>query len=308
MVMLTRLMQRNPHPQFSRRVPRLALVCSFLCLIVASAACSAKSPTEPSEFPAPNSTIVYTALGASDANGAGSSVECFPFVDCPNGMGYVFVATRQLQNQGFTVTLRNMGIPAAVISPEFQSLGNQYNRDIPANFIEREAPFTLPDSTLVTIFAGGNEVNTITAALGGGAGGSNPSGYIDAQVRQFGTNFATLLGIVRGRAPSARIVVLNLPNLGGLPYLAGASLAQRQAAQRISVGMTTTVINPLVAQNIAVIDMMCDARYYQRSSLSADGFHPNDGGYSFMAAEVVRAATGPYPAPQASCGQMTLVP
>jgi lysophospholipase L1-like esterase len=124
----------------------------------------------------------------------------------------------------------------------------------------------------------------------------------------FGTNFATLLSIVRSRAPSARIVVLNLPNLGGLPYLAGASLAQRQAAQRIAVGMTTTVINPLVSQGVTVIDMMCDARYYQRSSLSADGFHPNDAGYSFMAAEVVRAATGPYPSPQASCGQMTLVP
>jgi lysophospholipase L1-like esterase len=223
-------------------------------------------------------------------------------------MSYVNVATRQLQGQGFTVTLRNMGIPGAVIGPEFQNLGNQYNRGIVANFIVQEAPFTLQESTLVTIFAGGNEVNTITTALGAGAGGSDPIGYINAQVQLFGTNFSTLLGIVRARAPSARIVVLNLPNLGGLPYLAGASLAQRQAAQRISVGMTTTVINPLVSQNVTVIDMMCDARYYQRSSLASDGFHPNDAGYSFMAAEVVRAVTAPYPAPQASCGQMTLVP
>jgi lysophospholipase L1-like esterase len=306
-MMLIRLMWSATRPRLKRAL-KPAAIGAFLSLGSLTAGCSAKSPTEPSEFPAPNSTIVYTALGASDAIGFGSSVECLPFVDCPNGMGYVYVATRQLQSQGFTLTLRNMGIPAAVISPEFQSLGNQYNRDVPFNFIDAEAPFTLRESTLVTIFAGGNDVNTITAALGGGAGGSNPTAYIDAQVRLFGTNFATLLGIVRGRAPSARIVVLNLPNLGGLPYLAGASLAQRQAAQRISVGMTTTVINPLVSQNVTVIDMMCDARYYQRSSLSADGFHPNDAGYGFMAAEVVRAATGPYPAPQASCGQMTLVP
>jgi lysophospholipase L1-like esterase len=223
-------------------------------------------------------------------------------------MGYVQAASRQLQAQGFTVTLRNMGIPAAVISPEFQSLGAQYHRDIPANFIEQEAPFTLQDSTLVTIFAGGNEVNTITSALGGGAGGSDPIGFIDSQVRLFGTNFATLLGIVRSRAAAARIVVLNLPNLGGMPYLAGTSLAQRQAAQRISVGMTTTVINPLVSQDLTVIDLMCDARLYQRANLSPDGFHPNDAGYAIMAAEVVRATTGPYPAPQASCGQMRLVP
>ncbi len=293
--------------QSTRREPRLALACAWLALALTASACSEKSPSGPN-FPTPNSTIVYTALGASDANGVGSSVQCPPFTDCPNGMSYVNVATRQLQGQGFTVTLRNMGIAGAVISPEFQNLGNQYNRDILANYIGQEAPFTLQDSTLVTIFAGGNEVNTITTALGNGAGGSDPIGYIDTQVRLFGTNFATLLSIVRARAPSARIVVLNLPNLGGLPYLTGAALAQRQAAQRISVGMTTTVINPLVSQNVTVIDMMCDARYYQRSSLSADGFHPNDAGYSFMAAEVVRAATGPYSTPQANCGQMTLVP
>ncbi|MGH9146604.1 MAG: SGNH/GDSL hydrolase family protein [Vicinamibacterales bacterium] len=308
MVMERRLILSILQRQSTRREPRLALACAWLALALTASACSEKNPAGPSGFPTPNSAIVYTALGASDANGVGSSVECFPFSECANGMGYVPVARRQLQGQGFTVNLRNMGIPAAVISPEFQSIGNQYNRDIPANFIQQEAPFTLQDSTLVTIYAGGNEVNTITSALGGGAGGSNPSGYIDTQVRLFGTNFATLLDIVRSRAPSARIVVLNLPNLGGLPYLAGAPLAQRQAAQRISVGMSTTVINPLVSQNVTVIDMMCDARYYQRSSLSADGFHPNDAGYSFMAAEVVRAATGPYPTPQASCGQMTLVP
>lgn len=308
MVMETRLIQSTSKPQSPHHERNLAIAGAVLFVALATAACSEKSPTGPSDFPPPNSTIVYTALGASDANGVGSSVECPPFVDCPNGMSYVNVATRQLQGRGFTVTLRNMGIPGAVISPEFQNLGNQYDRDILFNFIEREAPFTLQDSTLVTIFAGGNEVNTITTALGRGAGGSDPIGYIDAQVRLFGTNFSTLLGVVRGRAPSARLVVLNLPNLGGMPYLAGASLAQRQAAQRISVGMTTTVINPLVSQNVTVIDLMCDGRFYQRSSLSSDGFHPNDAGYSFMAAEVVRAATGPYPAPNASCGQMTLVP
>ena len=307
MVMETHPRQRIPKTQSTRPESRRALACAWLALALTASACSEKSPAGPN-FPTPNSTIVYTALGASDANGVGSSVQCAPFMDCPNGMSYVNVATRQLQGQGFTVTLRNMGIAGAVISPEFQSLGNQYNRDILANFIVQEAPFTLQESTLVTIFAGGNEVNTITSALGAGAGGSDPIGYIDTQVRMFRTNFATLLEIVRARAPSARIVVLNLPNLGGLPYLAGAPLAQRQAAQRISVGMTTTVINPLVSQNVTVIDLMCDARFYQRSSLSADGFHPNDAGYGFMAAEVVRAATGPYSTPQASCGQMTLVP
>ena len=33
-----------------------------------------------------------------------------------------------------------------------------------------------PNATVITIFAGVNEINTITAALGGGAGGSDPNG------------------------------------------------------------------------------------------------------------------------------------
>ena len=100
-------------------------------------------------------------------------------------------------------------------------------------------------ATVVTIFAGINEVNVITAALGGGAGGSDPNGYIDAQVRAFGTDYATLLAGIKARvaAGTPRIVALNVPNAAGLPYLAGASLAQRQAAQRLAVGMTRTVVN-----------------------------------------------------------------
>ena len=40
-----------------------------------------------------------------------------------------------------------------------------------------------------------------------------------------------------------------------------------------------------------------------------DFLHPNDAGYAFIAAEVVKAITGSsYPAPQSSCTGMTIVP
>jgi lysophospholipase L1-like esterase len=268
-----------------------------------------KSPTAPSGPPATGSTIVYTAIGASDANGVGSSVVCLPFTDCPDGMGYVQVAVRALKAQGFTVTLRNLGIPTAVISGAFQSLGRQYGRVIEGNFIDQEMPFVLTNSTVVTIFAGANEVNTITAALGGGAGGSNPLGYIESRVQAFGADYATLLSGIRSRAGATRIVALNVPNMAGLPFLAGASLAQRQAAQRAAVLMTTTVVNPLVSQGVVVVDAMCDARSYQTANYFSDGLHPNDNGYAFLAAEVVRTITSSaYPAPQSACGSMTIVP
>lgn len=287
----------------------LGVVC--LLGVLGSAACSklgigddSGSPTAPSGPPAPGASLIYSAVGASDVLGIGSSTPCFIFEDC-NGTGYVWVAARQLRSQGYTVTVGSLGIPAAVISKSFQDLGTQYGRTIPGNLIDQEMPFVNRDAAIVTIFTGANDVNTITGALGGGAGGSDTAGYIDQKVAGFAADYATLVNGIRARASSARIIVLNLPNMGAMPYLATASLAQKQAAQRTSVRMTTTAINTL--QGVTVIDLMCDTRLYQGSFYSSDGFHPNDSGYAVLGAEVVKAVTNPsYPAPRASCPQMTM--
>lgn len=266
------------------------------------------SPTEPTSPPAAGSTIVYTAIGASDATGHGASIECVPFTECPSGNGYVQVAARTLRSQGFTVKLNGLGIPTAVIGRDFEALGQQYNRTIVGNFIDQEMPFVPKDTTVVTIFAGGNEVNTITAALGAGAGAGNQTAFIDAQVQAFKNDYATLLAGIRERA-AARIVILNLPNFAGLPYLASAPLTQRQAAQRTAVAMTTTVVNPLASAGVAIVDLMCDARTYVASNYFSDGFHPNDSGYAFIASEVVAAIkSASNAAPKSSCPQMTIVP
>jgi lysophospholipase L1-like esterase len=289
---------------------RIGLVAGCVALL---AGCSKlglgdKSPLGPTPVPLPGSTIVYNAIGASDANGVGSSAQCVPFTDCPNGLGYVPVAVRRLKTQGFTVTLRNLGIATTVIGRDFQNLAQQHNHPVFGNFIEQQMPFVQPTATVVTIFAGINEVNVVTGALGNGVGGSDPNAYMDAQVRAFATDYATLLTGIKALAGSARIVALNVPNAAGLPYLAGNAAAHRQAAQRLSVGMARTV-NALTAQNVIVIDLMCDARSYVRSNYASDGLHPNDAGYDFIASEVVRAITSSsYPSPQNSCSGMTIVP
>ena len=266
------------------------------------------SPTAPSPPPTSGSTVFYTALGASDAAGAGSSVPCVPFTDCPSGMGYVPVIVRQLRAMGSTVTLSNLGIPAAVLSPGFQALGRQYGRDIPVNFIEQEVPFVPRDSSVITIFAGGNDTLTVSAAIGGGAGGNDPVAYADQQIKAFGADFATLLKGIRERAPSARLVVANLPNFAGIPMTAGYAYDRKQLLQKVSVGFSTQVINPLASQGISVVDLLCDGRFASASYFSSDGFHPNDAGYAAMAAEMMKAITATsFPAPQSSCSQMTLV-
>jgi len=67
----------------------------------------------------------------------------------------------------------------------------------------------------------------------------------------------------------------------------------------------TTAVN--ATGGITVIDLMCDARFYQAGSFSSDGFHPNDAGYAVLGEELARAVTSTsYPAPKTSCPQMTL--
>jgi len=261
------------------------------------------SPITPSGPPSPGSTIVYTAVGASDVTGVGSSKPCLPFEDC-NGNGYVWVAARQLRGLGYTVNISNLGIPTTVISRAFAELAVRYGREVVSNMIEGELPFIDRSSTLVTVFAGANEVNTITAALGGGTGGADAAAFVDAQANSWANDFATLVNGIRSRAPQARVIALNVPNVAALPSQARDPIDQKRAAQRAAVWMTAAV-NATPA--ITVIDVMCDARLYQPGSLSSDGFHPNDAGYAVLGAELAQAVTSTSsPAPKASCPQMTL--
>jgi lysophospholipase L1-like esterase len=291
--------------------PILRIVACGLQLIavLAGTGCSKhSSPTQPSGPPASGSTIVYAAIGASDVSGIGSSVVCVLQSDCPNGTGYVFVAARGLRGRSFTVNLLNLGLPTGVISRSFQDLGSPY-RTIVGNFIDQEVPFVQRDTTLITIFAGANEVNIMTSALGAGAGGSDPAGYIDQWVRTFGDDFGRLMNGLRSQAPSARFVILNVLNVGAMPFQAGESLAKRQTAQRAAVRMTTTVVNPLASQSVSVVDLMCDSRLYNPANYSSDGFHPNDAGYAVIGNEIIRAVTeGVYAPPLGSCSQMSSVP
>ena len=266
------------------------------------------NPTSPTN-PTPSSPVRYTPVGASDVLGIGSTAPCIDFFgDCPMGKGYPFVAAAQLRTQGYSVTVNQRGLPTATISRRFMDLGNQYGHTVAWNLMESAVPFVPRESTVVTLFAGGNDVNVITAALGGGAGAASPAAYIDLQVQNFAADYRSVVTALQDRIDtSARLVLLNLPNLSRMPYVATRPLAQRQAVHRASLGMTTSAINPLASQGVRVVDLMCLAALYQPSSLSSDGFHPSDAGYALIAAEVVRAITATsFAAPLSSCPQMSM--
>ena len=263
-------------------------VCATAAALCVSLSCSdgGGNPVAPG-VPAPGSSFTYAPLGASDVVGVGSSQPCTAnFQDC-NGNSYVFVAARQLRTQGYTVTVSPLGISGAVIG----------------RILSEALPLMPHEAKLVTIFTGGNDVNGIAGAAGNASlAGSDPNGYIDGQVAAFTSDFAALVAGTRSRAPDAKIVALNLPNLGDLPYAAASSLQVKQRLQRASVGITKAIN---ATSGITVVDLMCRNRVPYEDH-AADGFHPNDSAYSLMASEVVKAFTSSsYPAPLTSCSRMT---
>lgn len=254
--------------------------------------------------------VHYDALGASDTIGYGAAEYCMPLVACTTGSGYVQQITRRLQAQGREVTLTNLGVPGAVLSPETQAIlqttvGCQVGGfDVCRNVLADEAPYVRRQATLVTVFIGANDANAIGRAVRNGHGGSNPSAYIQTHIQNFARDMQTFVTIVKGRAPGARIVALNLPNMANTPYAAGLSLAEKQVLQQLTVGFSAG-INALALQGVIVVDLMCDANFYNPSIFSSDGFHPNEAGYNYLTDVVYRAATSGAPAPAASCSLMT---
>ena len=284
----------------------VCVLLSVSLLAVAGAACKSGSrgPTEPT----PNNIVIYSAIGASDGLGVGSSVVCTPLVPCSNGTSYVSLLERRFRGEGREVTLINLSFPGAVLSPTIQALARQIGRDVLSNFMDQQAPFISSGSTHVTVFAGGNDTNTIAQAVRAGAAGNDIRGFVDRQVQQFGADYEEMLRRMRTRAPNARIVLLNLPNLGAFPYVAGNTLQERSIVQRIAVGITDRT-NALASQNVLVVDLMCDARIYDPANVSSDGFHPNDRGYALMAELAYPAvANGTARTPSSSCPQRTLLP
>jgi lysophospholipase L1-like esterase len=205
------------------------------------------------------------------------------------------------------VTLVNLGIPTAVLSPAIQAIAKSNGRDVLANFIEQEMPFVPPDATLITVFGGGNDANALADAIARGAAGSDVKGYVTTQVGVFGADYDRLVRGIRTRAPDAFIIVLNLPNLAALPYASGGTTPQRQVLQQIAVGMSREA-NRQAGTGVSVLDLLCDAQVYDPSRFSSDGFHPNDAGYAYLAQRLQAIVNGAPSSAPGSCSQMAVVP
>jgi lysophospholipase L1-like esterase len=294
-------------------VRRFVLLLAFA---VATSGCdlidklkSTTGPTSPAPAapPAANAPVRYTAIGASDATGVGASVPCPPLSECLDATSYVALLARRMRESRRDVTLVNIGIPEAVLSPAIQTIARQHGRNVPANFVDQETPFVPQNSTLITIFGGANDTLALGDAIEKGAAGSDIRGYIDTQVRAFGADYERLVRGVQQRATGAFVIVINLPNMAGLPFSSGYSTERRQLLQAISVGFSREA-NRRADTGVVVVDIMCDAGIYDRARFSNDGFHPNDAGYAYITDKLMAVVNGGSSSPSSSCAQMTLVP
>jgi len=265
------------------------------------------SPSGPSAVgpPAPASALHYTAIGASDANGAGSSVPCPPFAACEDGRGYVPVLVRQLRATR-EVTVMNLGMPAAVLGPATEALARQLGREVSGNFVDRQMPFVPRDSTLVTVFAGVNDVNIIAESIEQGLAGADVQGYIDSHARTFGADYSRVINGIRARAPATFIIVMNVPNVAAMPFASRYPAEHRRIMQTISVAFSREA-NRQERSGVVILDTMCSPASYDPALFSRDGLHPNDAGHAELARRLKAIVDGERSSAAASCATMTAV-
>ena len=272
--------------------------------------CSSSSTSGPTVV-----QTTYTALGASDAVGVGSSVPCptagTPAMPsppaCPGGKSYVPVLGQLLASPTSAVTVIDLGISGAVIGPDIQA-DTALCFGAPGNIITNELPLVTINTTLVTVFTGGNDTNAIVACS---ATQPNPVAFINAELVKFGADYAALIAGIKSRAPNAIIIVANLPNFKLIPVGTTQPLPVQAALDMVSLAIDQNVVNPSAAVSVsAVVDNLCNAAAYNVVNFSADGFHPNDAGYQLLAnaylSQILALRTPPAPLPIASCPPYTL--
>jgi len=166
---------------------------------------------------------------------------------------------------------------------------------------------------VVTIFAGGNDTNAIVnAAVGQLAARATQAAvqqFLATEIQAFGNDFTSLYASIHAKAPSAEIVIANLPNFAGIPISQMPSVASaKPMLQAVSVGIDTNVYAAAARAGIRVADVLCDPRSYPNADFYpgplADGFHPNDVGYAALASTLLAQINAPTPTTGKLCADV----
>ena len=211
------------------------------------------------------------ALGDSITWGLAASKTCQPQVatpvetSCPDGTSFTAVLARALHASGRSIRIQNVAISGARVSW------------ILADEIKKIAP----DVNLITVFVGANDFSDIAFRRG--------------SLADFEHQYSALVAYVVRHFPEARIVLVNVPNVGYLPCC-GDTRGQGQGTWQAGNAFIDSFAN-----RFSVVDLVCDATLYQAAMFPAQGgIHPGDVGHARIAADIMATLRHPRK-PAASC-------
>jgi lysophospholipase L1-like esterase len=224
------------------------LLAAVLLLAGCSGGTSVASP-QPSPTPTVKPTVIYVALGASDAIGVGA--------DNPNTQGYVPRIIARLP-KGISAAL-NLGVNGILIH----------------DALSQELPDALAaHPTLVTVWLIGNDFKACTPL-------NHYVADLDALLTQLHDH--TQAQVFVGNVPDMSV----LPALrGGGVFAAGPCFKGLTTdGMRAMAQQWDAIINPLVARHGDVlVDLFnSDLASHPEYISAADGFHPSSAGYARLA-------------------------
>jgi acyl-CoA thioesterase-1 len=235
----------------------LALPAIFLALTLLLAACGGASAQ--TSRPTPTAThqpsVIYVALGASDAVGVGA--------DDPNTQGYVPRLIARLPTDADALNLGILG----------ETLHGALSQELPTALARRP--------TLVTVWLAANDFRSCAALnddLTTGATG-------------YATDLNTLLDTLQATA-RAQVFVANLPDMSLLPAMRPGSqllAACFQGKSQAQIHALTQQWNVVIAAAVAkhgdaLVDLYSAELASHPEYISpVDGFHPTSAGYARLA-------------------------
>jgi len=254
--------------RFTRVRFELGSVAAYIALLALAGCGGASSavPGGPNPSPSPSMSpqaVHYVALGDGRAVGTTAAVPCtvpagsilISPPNCPGGTGYVPKLAALLGPSG-TANLIDLGINNSMLGPDLDPITGA-TLDIVTN----ELPSVPSNATVVTLFAGINEIDGIAANAGVIAqSGSDPTSYINTQIGKVEADYLNIISQVKAKAPGAKIVAVNLPNRR---FSRLQDPPQVQAYEgMISLALDIFIDGLHAPPAVRVADVLCNAQFY----------------------------------------------
>lgn len=222
------------------------VLAAMLSLVVLLAACGGADTTPRSGVPTFTPSMVYVAIGASDAVGVGASD--------PNTTAYVPLLIARLPAHAYAL---NLGVNGYTVH---QALANELPQALKAH------------PNVVTVWLVGNDIRQCTPL-------DSYSHDLDTLLGQLETK--TKARVFVANTPDISLLPAFQHGAVGM----GACLQRQTPAQIRAMGeQWNTVINATVARHHQVlVDLFDSGLASHPEYVSSDGFHPSDAGYKVLA-------------------------